>query len=195
MTQQPPRFGLRQQSVLCRRPTPESQSTALQRWVEFISQPIKTASQPSKGLLENHQIRVTDDRKGVLQTCGEWKNHGNWLTLEEAAYLLQRGLLTVENSSPEAIFGLLEARINSFALFSYIRRSGFIARNDGLGGYFVYSSAGFSKRNTENPLYRIQTVTPSDQLQLCTDQRQAVMDLGRVVRVLQVKVWLGNQGK
>ena len=78
----------------------------MQHWAEFIGKPGKALSRRSKGLLEGTEVRVVKDR-GVLHTCGAAREDGNWLQLEEAAYLVQRQQLHIQGTPLETLFPCL----------------------------------------------------------------------------------------
>lgn len=161
----------------------------MQCWAEFISKPGKTSSGSSKGRLEGTEVKVVKDR-GVLQTCGEGREDGNWLQLEEAAYLVQRQQLSLEGTSLEALFALLNKRIPAFALYSYLRRSGFIPR-PAAEGFDVYAATSFAKRKPGSALYTVAAVGAKDLVEPREERRVAVVEQGRVLRVLQFTKWLG----
>jgi hypothetical protein len=161
----------------------------VQRWAEFLSRPAKPISAASRGRLEGQEVRIVEDR-GVLQTCGEGREDGNWLRLEEAAYMLQRELLSIEGADIDTLFRLMDKRIPAFALYSYLRRCGLIPR-PAAEGLAVYSASGFSKRRPGPALYTVVPVGPKDQVQPSEEKRAAVVEQGRVLRVLEFIKWEG----
>ena len=132
---------------------------------------------------------MVEDR-GVLKTCGERRADGNWMQLEESAYMVQREQLQLQDTNIETLFRLMDKRIPAFALYSYLRRSGFIPIS-AAEGFAVYSAGGFSKRVPGPALYAVVPVGPTDPVQPSEERRAAVVEQGRVLRVLQFTKWEG----
>ena len=162
----------------------------MQHWAEFIGKPGKALSRRSKGLLEGTEVRVVKDR-GVLHTCGAAREDGNWLQLEEAAYLVQRQQLHIQGTPLETLFSLLDKRIPDFALYSYLRRSGLIPR-PAVEGFEVYAASGFVKRLPGPKLYTVVPVEPKDTVEPREEVRVAVVEQGRVLRLVEFARWQGS---
>ena len=89
----------------------------MQRWAEFLSRPAKPIGTASRGRLEGQEVRIVEDR-GVLQTCGEGREDGNWLRLEEATYMIQRELLSRYSVQTN---GQANSSLRSVLLFAEMR--------------------------------------------------------------------------